>query len=82
MNNAQKIAEIVRKVANKPVAPDPEDQLFEMGYLDSFVLTDLVMELEKQFGVRIPDSDLNPRRFESVERIEALLESRSTKTAR
>jgi acyl carrier protein len=82
MNNAQKIAEIVRKVANKPVAPEPEDQLFEMGYLDSFVLTDLVMELEKQFGFRIPDSDLNPRRFESVERIEALLESRSTKTAR
>jgi acyl carrier protein len=81
MNNAQKIAEIVRKVANKPVAPEPEDQLFETGYLDSFVLTDLVMELEKQFGIRIPDSDLNPRRFESVERIEALLESRSAKTA-
>ena len=81
MNNAQKIAEIVRKVANKPVAPEPEDPLFEMGYLDSFVLTDLVMELEKQFGIRIPDSDLNPRRFETVDRIEALLEMRTARTA-
>ncbi len=81
MNNAQKIAEIVRKVANKTVAPEPEDQLFETGYLDSFVLTDLVTELEKEFGIRFPDSDLNPRRFETVERIETLLESRSARTA-
>ena len=81
MNNAQKIAEIVRRVANKPVAPDLEDQLFETGYLDSFVLTDLVLELEKEFDIRLPDSDLNPRRFETVARIEALLETRLARTA-
>ena len=81
MDNFNKIAEIVRKCANKPVPPDPEEQLFETGYLDSFVLTDLVLELENEFGIRIPDSELNPRRFESVERIAALLETKAARSA-
>jgi acyl carrier protein len=81
MSNAQKIAEIVRKCANKPAPPELDEPLFETGYLDSFVLTDLVLELEKAFGVRIPDSELNPRRFETVERIESLLESRTARSA-
>jgi acyl carrier protein len=51
--------------------------LFDSGYLDSFALADLVAALEKEFGVKIPDSDLNPRKFETVERIESYLESHS-----
>ena len=39
-------------------------------------LVELVSELEKAFGVKIPDSDLNPRQFESVTRIESYLESK------
>lgn len=54
-------------------APAGRRILFESGYLDSFALPDLVTELEKQFGIRIPDSDLNPRKFESLSRIEATL---------
>jgi acyl carrier protein len=81
MTNAEKIAEIVRKCANKPTPPQPGEQLFETGYLDSFVLTDLVLELENAFGVKIPDSELTPRRFESVERIESLLETRIARSA-
>ncbi|MCC6390734.1 MAG: acyl carrier protein, partial [Bryobacterales bacterium] len=36
---------------------------------------DMVSELEAAFGVKIPDSDLNPRKFDTIERIESYLES-------
>ncbi|MBV9745578.1 MAG: acyl carrier protein [Acidobacteriia bacterium] len=76
MDKQSRITEIVRRVAGKPVVFAPEDSLFESGLLDSFSLTDLVTSLETEFSVRIPDSDLNPRKFDSVERIRAYLDSR------
>jgi acyl carrier protein len=76
MSKQDKIAEIVKRVSKKPAAPDPEESLFDSGYLDSFALTDMVTELEHEFGLKIPDSDLNPRRFESIARIERYLDSK------
>jgi acyl carrier protein len=75
MSRQEKIVEIVRRVSKNDVAPDPGESLFDSGYLDSFALTDMVGELEREFGLAIPDSDLNPRRFDSVERIESYLEA-------
>ena len=77
MNNQSRITEIVRRVAGKPVNFSPEESLFESGLLDSFSLTDLVSELETEFSIRVPDSDLNPRKFDSVSRIQAYVESRA-----
>ena len=71
MNDQNKILAILQQVAGKPINPSPEESLFESGLLDSFSLTDLVGELERQFGIRIPDSDLTPRKFDTVSRIEA-----------
>ena len=71
-----KIHEIVRRVAGKPVDPAPEESLFESGLLDSFSLTDLVSALEVEFSIRVPDADLTPRKFDSIVRIQAYLESR------
>jgi acyl carrier protein len=58
------------------VLPDPEESLFDSGFLDSFALPDLVSDLEREFGIKIPDSDLNPRKFESIARIQSYIESR------
>jgi len=77
MDQQRRIVDIVRRVAGKPVDFAPDESLFESGLLDSFTLTDLVTALESEFSVRIPDSDLNPRKFDSVERIQAYLSSRS-----
>jgi acyl carrier protein len=63
-------------VAEKPVNPTPEESLFESGLLDSFSLTDLVSALEAEFKISVPDSDLNPRKFDSVTRIQAYLEKK------
>jgi acyl carrier protein len=70
MSRQEKIIEIVKRVSKNDVAPDPEESLFDSGYLDSFALTDMVGELEREFSIAIPDSDLTPRRFDSLERIE------------
>jgi acyl carrier protein len=77
MNNQDKIIEIVRRVAGKPIEFHPDDSLFDSGLLDSFSLPELVSELETTFSLRIPDADLNPRKFDSVSRIQAYLSSRS-----
>jgi acyl carrier protein len=75
MSRQEKITEILKKVSKNDVAPDPEESLFDSGYLDSFALTDMVGEIEKEFGITVPDSDLTPRRFESLARIESYIET-------
>lgn len=76
MKRREKIAEILRNVSGNRTTPEPEEGLFDSGYLDSFALPDMVAELEKQFQMKIPDADLSPRKFESIERIEAYLDSK------
>ncbi|MFN7996878.1 MAG: acyl carrier protein [Bryobacteraceae bacterium] len=76
MNRQAKIIEIVEKLSAKPVRIGPEESLFDSGLLDSFALPDMVSALEKEFSVSIPDSDLTPRKFDSIARIEAYIESR------
>lgn len=76
MDQQGRILKIVQQVAEKPVTPAPDESLFESGLLDSFTLTDLVTCLEKEFKIRIPDSDLNPRKFDSIARIQSYLEKK------
>lgn len=76
MTDRQKIMNALRAVTKTDVVPDADESLFDSGYLDSFALPDLLSELETQFGIKIPDGDLSPRKFESVSRIEAYVASR------
>jgi acyl carrier protein len=69
MTTQDRILNVVKQVAQKPVPTDPEESLFESGVLDSFALPDMVSALEKEFGITVPDSDLNPRKFDSLARI-------------
>lgn len=72
-SNQTRIVELIRTVAGRPVNPAPDESLFESGLLDSFTLTDLVAAIEREFSIRIPDSDLTPRKFDSVARIDAYI---------
>jgi acyl carrier protein len=69
----QRLRAVIEKVAEKPVPEDPEESLFESGLLDSFQLPDLVGAIEQEFSIRVPDADLNPRKFDSLSRMEAYL---------
>ena len=77
MNKQARIIEIVEKLSGKPLAIGPDESLFESGVLDSFALPDMVGALEREFSIRIPDADLTPRKFDSIGRIEAYIETRS-----
>jgi acyl carrier protein len=72
----EKLTAIVRRISKLETTPDPDESLFDAGYLDSFLLADLVLEIEVEFQVKIPDSDLNPRRFESLTRIGEYLDAK------
>ena len=76
MTDQQKITNALRAVTKNDAVPEADESLFDSGYLDSFALPDLLSELETAFGIKIPDSDLSPRKFESVSRIEAYIASR------
>ena len=76
MSDQEKIQAIVKQVSGKSALPDADESLFDSGFLDSFALPDMVSALEREFGIKIPDADLNPRKFDSVSRIETYLESR------
>lgn len=69
-----KINEIVAKIAGKPVNIATDESLFDSGLLDSFALSDLVSALEKEFKITVPDSDLNPRKFDTIDRITSYIE--------
>lgn len=77
MDRRSKVIEIIKSVTKKETLPAADESLFESGLLDSFALPDLVSALEKEFSIQIPDSDLNPRKFDSIDRIEEYLDSRS-----
>jgi acyl carrier protein len=52
-------------------APRNGDDLFKTGALDSFALVDFVTVLEEQCGVKVPDSDVTPANFQTLEAIES-----------
>ncbi len=68
-----RLLKVLQKVTGQPLNIGDEDSLFESGLLDSFALPDLVSGLEEEFSFTVPDADLNPRKFDSVARIESYL---------
>jgi acyl carrier protein len=64
---------LVASVAQKPLPTDEDESLFESGVLNSFALVDVVSAIEDEFKIKIPDSDVNPRKFDSIARMEAYI---------
>jgi acyl carrier protein len=76
MTEREQIQQILSGISKTPLPAQASESLFDSGVLDSFTLVDLVAGLEQAFGIKIPDSDLNPRQFDSIERIEQYLKSK------
>ena len=75
-NRTVRLRALIQQVAGKPAPADDDESLFESGLLDSFALPDLVAAIEAGFSIKVPDADLNPRKFDSVARIDAYLADR------
>jgi methoxymalonate biosynthesis acyl carrier protein len=54
-------------------APPPETDLFENGIIDSLQLVELLLQLERRFGVRIAIDDIDLDNFRTLERIARLV---------
>lgn len=78
MTLQERIQAVVENVSGKRAPSDPEESLFDSGVLDSFALPDVVSAIEKEFSIRVPDSDLNPRKFDSVARIASYVEANAS----
>jgi len=76
MDNQAKVIEIISRVTGEKVEIGPEESLFDSGILDSFALTDVIAGVEKEFSIKVPDSDLTPRKFNTISRIVSYVESR------
>jgi acyl carrier protein len=70
------ILQSIQAVSESKAIPAEDESLFESGALDSFTLTDLASELESRFDIKIPDADLTPRKFDTIERIDAYISAR------
>ena len=72
-NQLQRLRGVVQQFTKDLLPADSEESLFESGLLDSFALPDLISALEQEFSIKIPDRDLNPRKFDSITRMEEYL---------
>lgn len=70
------VIKVLQAVAEKPITPKPDESLFDSGLLDSFSLNDLVLGLEDEFGISVPDSDISARKFDTIARIEQYVDAK------
>jgi acyl carrier protein len=54
-----------------------DDDLLALGVIDSHGITELVVFIERRFGLAVADEDLTPENFSSVASIERFLTSRT-----
>jgi acyl carrier protein len=74
-NTKHRVAELVRRILAKrgiERAVGDDDDLSESG-LSSLELVNLMLAVESEFDLTIPERDMRPANFRSIARIEALV---------
>ncbi len=61
---------------DRSLLPKDGESLVDEGILDSFGLAELVALIEQDFGVKVPDGDIQLATFQSIEKIDAYVTSR------
>lgn len=69
----EKIKEIIEDITGEKV--DGNTDLIEEGFLDSFDIVSLVLELNDAFGIKIEVAELLPENFSNINDIEKLVKS-------
>lgn len=78
MDSIETIREALAPLALAPVPEDENASLFDLGVIDSFGLMDVIVELEGRFGVKVPDSELVPKLFETIAKMAAYFDARKS----
>ncbi len=72
MQLSEKIREFVKKnlaVYEDDISLNDDDNIFELGYVDSPFAIQLICFLEEEFQISVGDNDLDIDNFTSVKRI-------------
>ena len=80
MEIAQKLKEFIEShivSSGADVNLNPDDKIFEMGFLDSMFALQLVNFIEEKCGIEVTDEDLDIQNFSSIERIVSFIDSKS-----
>jgi acyl carrier protein len=74
----QKVMDYINENAQREGLEQPKagDDLFRLGVLDSFALVDFISVLEEECDIKVPDGDVNPGNFQSIDAIEGYVETR------
>ena len=70
-----------RSDARPPMSILPDHDLREAAGLTSLELVNLMLAVEAEFGVTIPDANMTPNNFRSISAIDALVASLSDKVS-
>lgn len=79
MNISEQVQGFLKKRFQKDVSPS--DSLLDSGLIDSVGIFELVTFLEERFGVQIPDEEIVPEHFETIENLNALVARLSARRA-
>lgn len=72
-----KIKEFLSKLMRNHDLKDDED-IFALGFINSLAALQLVNFLEKEFGIKVEDEDLDLDNFRTLNSMDALLERKLT----
>jgi len=75
-HNEQKIKEFLSRFF-KSHDLQPEEDIFALGFVNSLLAMQLVAFVEKEFGVRVEDADLDLDNFRSIRAISCLVERKT-----
>ena len=67
-NPKKKIKTFLEKITQKSIK-DENSNLISSGFLDSFSMIELIIFLEREFGVKVNMESLNHNNFNSLENI-------------
>jgi acyl carrier protein len=74
---ADRVADLIKQIFTKRSLSSPtsrDENLRDLG-LSSLDMVNLVLSVESEFNVTIPDADITPRSFRSIATISALVAS-------
>lgn len=70
------VAELFKQQLNINV-PGRETDLIEEGLIDSLMLVELIMHLERQYGITVAFEDIDLENFKSIKAIEEYIAGRT-----
>ena len=72
-----RVLRVLKTVTTNPCPPMPTNRCLKADCSIPSRCPDLVSALEQEFSIKIPDADLNPRKFDSIARIESYIAARA-----